>query len=514
MVLGVAGGVAVPATAQREVVQSLTPPPAQSLRNALTRLSTNPTDLTALLAAGEAAYALDDVEAATGFFLRAREVAPNNERVASGLARTSLRQNRPVDALRLFAEAERLGASPGSLGADRGLAFDLAGDNASAQAAYRASLSAIEDPETRRRLAISLALSGDAAGFEAALLPLLQAGDRAAFRTRAFGLAALDRADEAVEIAEAMMPADMALRLAPYLQTMARLSRTQKAAAANLGIFPRSADIGRDAPPLLAGSSNPVRAPAPSPDAALTPTGPVMGSRPIRPAAPTPAPVEVTPMRPRRAGELQVAQRPSAQAVPPAAASSAPAPQAVRVDEAPPVTIELPPVDTPVASASVAQVAETATPVVIARSVEVAPPPAPPEPSISVADAFGDLAINTTVSTPARGAVDITAIEPAREKPAAKPAAPAHPARYWVQVATGQDRSALAFDWRRIARKADGALDGLGPFAAQWNATNRLLSGPFITAQAAQAMVTRLAEAGIDSFRFDSAQGEVVDRLD
>src|SRR3546814_3704866 len=41
--------------------------------------------------------------------------------------------------------------------------------------------------EVARRLAVSLAISGDRAGFESALLPMLQRQDYAAFRARAFG---------------------------------------------------------------------------------------------------------------------------------------------------------------------------------------------------------------------------------------------------------------------------------------------------------------------------------------
>ena len=110
------------------------------------------------------------------------------------------------------------------------------------------------------------------------------------------------------------------------------------------------------------------------------------------------------------------------------------------------------------------------------------------------------------------GAVDITAIQAAREAPA--PAAPTAPSRHWVQVATGQDVSAFRFDWRRIVRNAGGLLDGREPFTARWNETNRLLTGPFESRSAAQAFVTELGEAGVDAFRFTSADGEVVRAVD
>ena len=47
------------------------------------------------------------------------------------------------------------------LGCDRGLAYDLLGQQAQAQADYRAALSGADADEARRRLALSLAISGD-----------------------------------------------------------------------------------------------------------------------------------------------------------------------------------------------------------------------------------------------------------------------------------------------------------------------------------------------------------------
>lgn len=120
------------------------------------------------------------------------------------------------------------------------------------------------------------------------------------------------------------------------------------------------------------------------------------------------------------------------------------------------------------------------------------------------------------------GAVDITQIQIRREKPAPPPAPPPppkppapppHPARHWVQVATGKDVKALAFDWRRIAKKADGKLEGKGPFTSRWVEANRLLAGPFRNANAARDFMNELKKIGVDSFTFASAEGEKVDPL-
>ncbi|MGB7408477.1 MAG: SPOR domain-containing protein, partial [Pontixanthobacter sp.] len=132
----------------------------------------------------------------------------------------------------------------------------------------------------------------------------------------------------------------------------------------------------------------------------------------------------------------------------------------------------------------------------------------------SVAAAFADFELS---DKPARnapsGGVDIAAIAPPREvaTPAAtEPPAPVVPRRYWVQVATGRDRDALAFDWRRISREAGDLLEGKDGFTARWGQTNRLLAGPFDNGRAASAAVNALKENGIDSFPFTSAQGEEV----
>jgi hypothetical protein len=151
------------------------------------------------------------------------------------------------------------------------------------------------------------------------------------------------------------------------------------------------------------------------------------------------------------------------------------------------------------------------------------PAPAPdPEPSQSVADAFAAFAATQPVSAPRpANAVDITTIEPPREraeppppKPEAKPKPPANPSRHYVQVATGRDRDALKFDWRRIARKADSLLDGKGPFVTKWVEANRLLAGPYPSKDAAREVMNKLKAMGIDSFTFTSDSGQAIDPLD
>lgn len=573
-----AAGVALPASVSAQaVVQPLPPREAADLNDALRRLARSPRDLGALLDAGEASVQVGDIDAAIGFFARAQDISPENGRAMLGLARCFTLQRQPIEALRLYAEAENAGITEAAMAADRGLAFDLVGDNASAQALYRAALAQGNDPETRRRLALSLAMTGNRQEFEATLLPLLENEDRSAFRARAFGLAILGDADDAVGIAEALMPTDLALRMAPYLRYMPRLTRAQQAAAANLGAFPRANEIGRDDAAIASYAPANPRV-ARGPGAALAPSGAPMGTNAAPAAAPAPAPERQTRQQRRLAeraarraagsdpidrtlvrsapasGPAPVPAPAPAPAPLPAPApppSPAPSPSPSAQSSAPAIQFELPPTSAP-ASQEPTQMAridpslvdtdESETePTTAENPVQVAvlnpaadfeneaaaapstPAPVPdPEPSQSVADAFAAFAATQPVSAsrPAN-AVDITTIRPPREraeppapKPEAKPKPPANPSRHYVQIATGRDRDALKFDWRRIARKADSLLDGKGPFVTKWVEANRLLAGPYPSKDAARDVMNKLKAMGIDSFTFTSDPGQAIDPLD
>ena len=154
----------------------------------------------------------------------------------------------------------------------------------------------------------------------------------------------------------------------------------------------------------------------------------------------------------------------------------------------------------------------------------IVPTPTPDE-DVSVADAFADLTNASGARAPAAGAVDITAIKPKREAaepppPVAKPKAPPPPpppppkpkvpSRMWVQVATGKDVKALAFDWRKFGKKAPALLGKRDAYTAKWGETRRLVTGPFDSAKAANAFVADLKKAGIDAFTFTSDAGEEV----
>ena len=232
---------AVPASAQGSYS-----PYNETATAALTRylhtLASDPKDFASLIGAGRAALDLGDAQAAAGFFARADDVNPRSPLPQAGMGAVSVLNGEPQAALPYFSRAEQLGATLATIGCDRGLAYDLMGRQADAQADYRAALSGPDGDEARRRLALSLAISGDRSGALTTLSPLVAKGDVAAGRTRAFVLALTGDTGAAMTAINAAMPGSSA-SLAPFFQRLSSLPAGQKAAAANLGIFPDSGDV-------------------------------------------------------------------------------------------------------------------------------------------------------------------------------------------------------------------------------------------------------------------------------
>ena len=541
--------VLVSADGSHEVVQQVPSKGTSELDDALKRLAADPRDTAALLQAGDASLQLNDVDAATGFYTRAQ--ALGSAEAKAGLAAAQVRRKKPVEALQLFDEAQRAGMPPGSHASDHGLAYDLVGDNARAQELYRLALQRQpDDDETIRRLALSQAIGGDEIGSERTLLPLLQHRDLAAYRTRAFALAASGKPDEAVSIAEARMPPALAGRIAPYLRYMPRLTRAQQAAAANFGHFPEANAIGHDDPRIAAYSAQ--RRPVTLADASdrrLVPTGtplgaadkrtPVaaVGKQPAARAGDTRYAATATPVSASvSARPVQTAPAAPAAYTPPAAprvaTADAPAPHpSVSIASTPqptqasPVRFDLPASSPPKTGAiEVAQAAERdrgSLSVNESRPTVQARPGPPPPPSLE--QAFAEFEKVDSKTAPAPGAVDVRALKPALEavakptppKPAkaAKPEKPKNPSRVWVQVATGGNRKALGHDWDRITDKAAKQFRGKKGYLVDWGRTNRLVTGPFADEDKAQDFVSELKKAGISTFMFTSDDGEEVTPL-
>jgi Flp pilus assembly protein TadD len=248
--------------------------PAATLARHIRVLATQPRDFLALIGAGKAALALGDTQAAVGFFGRADEAYPSSPLPQIGLGAAMAADGDATGAMSYFARAQQLGATAMMLGTDRGLAYDLMGRHSEAQADYRAALGGSDGDEARRRLALSLAITGDKAGAIAMLAPLVGRGDAGAARCRALVLALAGDLEGARRSLDAAMPGSSA-QMVPFLAKLPSLRSDQKAAAVNLGIFP---DSGQPAyayvpqpgagPPTLA--SRPT-APAQSGYAALSP---------------------------------------------------------------------------------------------------------------------------------------------------------------------------------------------------------------------------------------------------
>jgi len=215
--------------------------PAAALARYVRALASDPKDFSALVGAGRAALELDDNQAAAGFFARADDANPRSPLPQAGMGAVSVAIGDARAALPYFTRAQQLGAPVAIFGSDRGLAYDLLGRQREAQADYRAALGGADGDEARRRLALSLAISGDRAGALEALSPLMAKGDPAAARARAFVLALTGDPNGAMVAIDAAMPGSWA-RVSPFLQKLPGLPAAQKAAAVNLGIFPDAGD--------------------------------------------------------------------------------------------------------------------------------------------------------------------------------------------------------------------------------------------------------------------------------
>jgi Flp pilus assembly protein TadD len=235
---GLAAAVAAPASAQGSY-SPYDETPAAALARYVRALAEDPKDFNSLIGAGRAALALGDTQAAAGFFARADAVNPQSPLPQAGMGAVQTANGEPKAAMPYFDRAEQLGASQTVLGCDRGPAYDLLGQQAKAQADYRAALAGADSDEARRRLALSLAISGDKAGALAMLAPLSAKGDSAVPRIRAFVLALSGNSSAAMTAIDAAMPGSWA-RVSPFLQRLPTLAPGAKAAAVNLGIFPDS----------------------------------------------------------------------------------------------------------------------------------------------------------------------------------------------------------------------------------------------------------------------------------
>ncbi len=254
------------------------PAGAAELRAAMRRIAQQPNDADALADAGNAALTLGDANAALNFLTRASALRPRDGRITSALASATVRTENPFEALRLFDDAVRLGVSERSIAADRALAFDLLGNFGRAQQDYNLARTASTSDDLIVRQAISLSLLGQKNDADGMLLPLLQKNNPAAWRARAFILAARGDTRESTKVTQGFMDARSAQKMERYLRLMPDLTGAQQAAAIHLGHFPAN-NIGRDSAEIKR-----VAATIPSPalvknDSRLIPSGEPLGQK-------------------------------------------------------------------------------------------------------------------------------------------------------------------------------------------------------------------------------------------
>lgn len=242
LLLSVALAALAPIAAPVAIAQEIVPPPtpnADRLAEQMRILAADPRNVPALVEAGELSARLADPAAAAGFFARAQALAPGNPRVAAGQAMVMVRSERPGEALRLFALAERGGVPMAPYASDRGLAYDLIGAQAHAQREHRVAMARGADDETARRYAYSLGISGRTDEAMKVLDPLLRRSDRGAWRARAFILAMNGDAAGADRIAATMM-GGVGTALAPFFRRLPSLSPADKAFAVHFGELRRT----------------------------------------------------------------------------------------------------------------------------------------------------------------------------------------------------------------------------------------------------------------------------------
>ncbi len=238
LLAGVASLAALPAAAGAQTARAAYQEDAGSaLTRHLRSLADNPRSLHALMGAAGAALELGDPQAAVTFFARAEEVAPRDPRIKAGFGSAFLQMEQPQSALKFFQDARSLGIADSEIAGDRGLAYDLLGDSKQAQQDYRLALRVRNNPEVERRLALSLAITGDKAGALAAIHNQLQRQDRAAWRTRAFVLALTGDSAGATQAVRSVMPA-YAAAMQPFLARLPALDAAGRAKAVHFGHMP------------------------------------------------------------------------------------------------------------------------------------------------------------------------------------------------------------------------------------------------------------------------------------
>ena len=484
------------------------PAGAVELRDAMRRISFNPSDADALADAGNASLLLGDANAALNFFTRANAIRPNNSRIVSGLAIATVRTENPFEALRLFDDAVRLGASERSIAADRALAFDLLGNFGRAQQDYQLARTVASSDDIIIRQAVSLSLAGQKEQADAMLVPLLQRNSPTAWRARAFMLAARGDLRESNKVAKGFMDAESAQKMERFFRLMPNLTGAQQAAAIHLGHFPTSQSVGRDSEQVRRVAAT-VQQPAVAPGQnRLIPSGAPLGTKPQS--------------KPDRKAQERVAVQSAVPTTP------RPDPVVAKVEPAVTVAAATPSAQEPVMLAAATPPQPAPAKIIAApTAVPASTASAPASAGFSLDAIVGAIEIPAREQRPSEVPVDLKKLKPVTTKAAAdvskaakidpKAAAKAkleaaNPARIWVQIATGE-ASGLGFDYRKLTKNNPILFKAQKPWTSPWGRTARLLVGPFPDAKAAKKWEGDFKKAGGDAFMWKSEIGVPVDAL-
>ena len=200
-------------------------------RSLATSGRSDPKDFETLIGTGKAALEMGDAQAAAGFFARADEVNPRSPLPRPAWARcrspmATRRRRCPISS------GAQLGLPLSAFGCDRGLAYDVLGQQAQAQTDYRAALSGRDSDETR--VSPSVAETATARCRRSRRSPRRQPRGR----VRAFVLALTGDPIPAIRAINAVMPGQSA-GVAPFIQRLPSLTAGQRAAAVRSGDCPR-----------------------------------------------------------------------------------------------------------------------------------------------------------------------------------------------------------------------------------------------------------------------------------
>lgn len=168
-----------------------------------------------------------------------------------------------------------------------------------------------------------------------------------------------------------------------------------------------------------------------------------------------------------------------------------------------------------------------APPVTGVATVKPEVPPATMKATFDLAAIVGSIEIPDSEQKPSAVPVNLKKLKPASPKlaaadpikggkldpkAAAKVAIPTNPARFWVQIATGE-ASALGYDYRKWIKKSPDLFKGHDGWTSAWGKTSRLLVGPFVDLKAAKKWEFDFRKAGGNGFGWKSENGVVVTAL-